>query len=268
MRNRAVFALLTILALATGASADTGARPGSQLGGPPPIDDVIQVMEGFDDITDLPGWSLQNQSEPLGLTDWFQGNDAVFPAHAGAPTAYIGANFNNTAGTGTISNWLLTPELDISDASTLSFWTRTVTGNTFPDRLEVRMSTDGASTDVGTGATDVGDFTELLVEINPNLDVGGYPQDWTEFMVNPPPVPAGTTGRFGFRYFVTNAGPTGVNSNYIGIDTVDYDFVAPPEEPDVNVLEIPTLTWGGLALLALLIGTAAALTLGRRRRTA
>ena len=40
-----------------------------------------------------------NHSEPLGLTDWFQGNDAVFPAHSGASTSYIGANFNNTSGT-------------------------------------------------------------------------------------------------------------------------------------------------------------------------
>ena len=57
----------------------------------------------------LPGWFFQNNSAPLGLTDWFQGNDTVFPAQAGAATAYIGANFNNTSGVGTISNWLLTP---------------------------------------------------------------------------------------------------------------------------------------------------------------
>src|SRR5204863_1258149 len=65
------------------------------------------INEGFDDITNLPGWFMINHSEPLGVTNWFQGNNAVFPAFDGAPTAYIAANFNNTADVGTISNWLL-----------------------------------------------------------------------------------------------------------------------------------------------------------------
>ena len=43
---------------------------------------------------------MRNNSEPPGLIDWFQGNDAVFPAHEGPPTAYIAANFNNTSGHG------------------------------------------------------------------------------------------------------------------------------------------------------------------------
>ncbi len=267
MKNRTAFALLTILALVSVAAttyADNGARPGSELGGPPPQED-IQVMEDFADITMLPpDWSLQNNSDPLGSTDWFQGNSAVFPAHAGAPDAYIGANFNNTAGgTGTISNWLVTPELDISDLSTLSFWTRTAAGSIWADGLEVRMSTAGASTDVGSAATDVGDFTEVLLEINAGLVVGGYPEAWTEFVINPPAVPFGTTGRFAFRYLVTDGGPSGVNSNYIGIDTADYDFVEPA--PPTPTIDIPTLNWVGLALLMLLIATGAALTLGRRR---
>src|SRR6185436_13255725 len=53
------------------------------------------TTEGFDDITNLPDWFMINHSEPLGVTDWFQGNDAVFPSHSGDPTSYIAANFNN-----------------------------------------------------------------------------------------------------------------------------------------------------------------------------
>ena len=49
----------------------------------------------------------------------------------------------------------------------MSFYTRTVDAPTFPDRLQVRMSTNGASSNVGTTATDVGDFTALLLDINP-----------------------------------------------------------------------------------------------------
>lgn len=181
--------------------------------------------EGFEDIATLPGsgWSLQNQSDPLGTSDWFQGNDAVFPAHEGPATSYIGANFNNTTGaTGTISNWLLTPEVELNEGATISFWTRTGDGSSWPDRLEVRMSTSGASTDVGTGATDVGDFSELLLSINENLTVGGYPEAWTEYTIEVQGVPSGTTGRIGLRYFVTDAGPDGTNSNYIGIDTFSF----------------------------------------------
>ena len=61
----------------------------------------------------------------------------------------------------------------------MTFWTRTTTANPFPDRLQVRMSTAGASSNVGTTATDVGDFTTLLLDINPTYTVGGYPEVWT-----------------------------------------------------------------------------------------
>ena len=54
-----------------------------------------------------------------------------------------------------------------------------------------------------------------------------------------------TQGRLAFRYFVTNGGPTGLNSNYFGIDTFEYASVPGP---------------GGLALLA------GAAVIGRRRR--
>ncbi|HSN77416.1 MAG TPA: choice-of-anchor J domain-containing protein, partial [Anaerolineae bacterium] len=95
----------SVLAQATAASpavpasvaSDTGSR-GAPSSGPAPIEytSLADFSEGFDDITVLPGWFFQNNSAPLGLTDWFQGNDTVFPAQAGAATAYIGANYNNT----------------------------------------------------------------------------------------------------------------------------------------------------------------------------
>src|SRR5947208_3251646 len=82
-----------------------------------------------------------NHSEPLGVTNWFQGNNAVFPAFDGAPTAYIAANFNNTADVGTISNWLLTPVVNLVNGSVLTFYTRTTP--LFPDRPQVRMNSNG-----------------------------------------------------------------------------------------------------------------------------
>ena len=53
----------------------------------------------------------------------------------------------------------------------------------FPDRLQVRISTNGASTNVGSTATGVGDFTTLLLDINLNYTTNGYPNVWTQFTV-------------------------------------------------------------------------------------
>lgn len=180
--------------------------------------------EGFDDITTLPGagWSLQNLSNPVGTTGWFQGNDAVFPSQAGATTAYIGANFNNTGSVGNISNWLLTPEIGLKNGDQIKFWTRKPSPDSFADRLQVRMSTAGASTNVGATDASVGDFTTLLLDINPTLTTGVYPTAWTQFTVTISGLGAATTGRIGFRYFVTNGGLNGANSDYIGIDTFEY----------------------------------------------
>jgi len=241
-------------AAVTAPAAGAAGSRGSASGGPAPLTyaSPADFSEGFDDINTLPGWYMQNNSSPLGLTDWFQGNATVFPAHAGAPTAYIGANFNNTSGAGTISNWLLTPELNLSNGDTISFWTRTATGSIWADRLQVRLSTAGSSTNVGTLATDVGDFTTLLLDINPTLTASGYPQTWTQYTATLSGIPANATGRFAFRYFVTDGGPSGNNSNYIGIDTVEYTSAggspacsAPADVPWLSLSPTSGATAGG-----------------------
>ena len=128
----------------------------------------------------------------------------------------------------TASTWLLTPVLSIGRGTTLTFWTRTVSNVIFPDRLQVRLSTNGASTDVGSNATSVGDFSTLMLEINPDQTFTGYPTSWTPFTVTVLTGPQSFSGRFAFRYFVTNAGPSGTNSDYVGIDscTVAYTEAA------------------------------------------
>jgi hypothetical protein len=201
------------------------------------------IVENFDNISNLPasGWFMRNNSVPLGSTSWFQGNPNIFPAQSGAPNSYIGANFNNTTGTNTISNWLLTPTRLLTNGSVLKFWTRTRFDTPFPDRLEVRLSTAANSTNVGTGPNGVGDFTTLLLTINPNLEIGGYPEVWTEYTVVLSGLPGGcmgassAQGRIAFRYFVTNAGPTGDNSDYIGIDTVSYNTIIVNAAPGLSI---------------------------------
>jgi hypothetical protein len=190
----------------------------------PAINGVLNIGEGFDDITTLAGngWVMINNSNPLGTTGWFQGNSSVFAAYDGNQAAYIAANFNNTSGTGTISNWLLTPEQTIRNGDQVKFYTRTATGSIFPDRLQVRLSINGASTDVGTNESSVGDFNILLLDINPTLVAGGFPYVWTQFVVTISGLSGVESGRFGFRYYVTNGGPQGANSDYFGIDRVEF----------------------------------------------
>ncbi len=189
------------------------------------------LAEGFDNVGALPGrgWVLQNNSQPIGTTGWFQGDPSVFAAHDGDPNAYIGADFDNGSGRATISNWLLTPTVPLASGATVTFWTRKTSTNPgfYPDRLQVRMSTAGSSADVGTTATDVGAFTRVLLDINPTYAGSGYPIAWTRFDITIGGLPPGTAGRIGFRYFVENGGPQGLRSNFIGLDSFEFTE-APP----------------------------------------
>src|SRR6185369_9296546 len=101
----------------------------------------------------------------------------------------------------------------LQNGAQLTFWTRTETIQQFADRLQVRMSTNGSSTNVGSSATDVGDFATLLLDINPTYLVTGYPNDWTQFTVNVSGIGSPTAGRLAFRYFVESGGPSGINSD-------------------------------------------------------
>ena len=180
------------------------------------------INEGFNVVSPLPaGWAQQNLSTPTGTNPpWFQGNSGVFAAQSGAITSYAAANFNGVAGANTISNWLFTPNVTLTNGDVFTFWSRTVPSPAFPDRLEVRMSTNGASVNAGATNVSVGDFTNLLLTINPALTTGGYPNVWTQYTITISGLGAPTSGRLAFRYFVTNGGPSGANSDYIGVDNV------------------------------------------------
>ena len=208
---------------------------------PPP---VCTVNETFNDVTTLGsnGWIKKNNSAPLGVTDWFQGFSGVFPAQSGSAGAYVAANFNAGAGNGTISNWLLTPPVLLQDGAMFTFWTRTVNSPVYPDRLQGRMSTNGASANVGATATSVGDFGTLLLDINPTYTTSGYPSEWTQYNVTVNGLGSPVAGRFAFRYFVENGGSNGTNSDYIGIDTVSYTCGVTTPSPTPSSTPTPTVT--------------------------
>jgi hypothetical protein len=122
-----------------------------------------------------------------------------------------------------ISNWLITPTVGLENGNVVSFYTSS-TGSEFPDRLQVRLSLNGSSTNVGNDSSSVGDFTSLLLDINPNLTLVGYPATFTQYNLTLAGISSPTTGRIALRYFISeNAGSSGVNGDYVGIDTFLYE---------------------------------------------
>lgn len=214
------------------------------------------------------GWTIQNNSAPTSTLSWFQGNNAVFPAFNGGPTDYVGCNFNSTTGSGDISNWLISPTVALYNGAVIEFATRTADTGTslpFPDRLQLRVSQTNTNA-IPAGVNNVGTFTDLLLDINPNLStntssvvnsgsVNGYPQAWAIYTVPITGVTGTVTGRFAFRYFVTNSGPVGANGSYIGIDAVRYSN--PCVQPTVNITSsAPGVCAGNtVSLVSAVVGT-------------
>ncbi|HEY0978959.1 MAG TPA: choice-of-anchor J domain-containing protein [Flavobacteriales bacterium] len=181
--------------------------------------------QNFDDLS-TSGWTVVNNSNPLGTTQWAQGDGGlgVDAGHSGSETSYVSDTYTATteSGTGTISDWLISPEVTVNAGDSISFWTISFNNATFADRLEVRLSPDGGS-DVGTSETSVGDFTELVFTINPDLTNTDYPSiqvdgdTWTYY--GGISTISGTV-RIGLRYHVTDGGGMGSNGSSIGIDDV------------------------------------------------
>ncbi|MBB6369399.1 T9SS-dependent choice-of-anchor J family protein [Chryseobacterium shigense] len=190
----------------------------------------VIFSEGFTTFSSLAGagWTTTNQSSPLGASTWAQGGGTAFSGggQAGGTTSFTLCNFNSTTGgTGTISNWLITPPITVKNGDVISFYSRKGgTNGSYADRLEFRLSDQGAASVAPSGAAGVGSYTNLAVSINPNLTnnttvVDGYPLTWTQYSYTVSGLPADTSMRMAFRYFVTNGGPDGTNSNIVGVDT-------------------------------------------------
>lgn len=182
---------------------------------------ITVLSEGFDNVSNLPtaGWAQVNDSTtPLG-TPWFQGNPGIFAASSGAPSSYIAANFLSTgSAAGAVSNWLMTPVVTLDSSSMLSFLVQTA-GDGFLDRVEVRLSTSGASTSVA-------DFTTMLGSFQASTLTG-----WVGLSYSMGVIDAPTSGRIAFRYVVDNVSTAG---NYLGLDSVAITSAIP--EPATYLL--------------------------------
>lgn len=196
--------------LAAAAIALAAAAPGIAQAAGTPI-----LNEDFNDLSALSDWVQVNDSLPPGQ-GWFQGNAGVFDAQAGAADAYAAANYLSAlGGAGTIDNWLITPELNLTGPTQLSFFTRTMATPGLNDMLEVRFSP-------GAG-TDTGGFTTLLTTVG---GVSAYPDQWRRFTAN---LALTGSGRFAFRYL----GDASALS-YVGIDSVRVVTAVP--EPSLSLM--------------------------------
>jgi hypothetical protein len=248
------------------------------------------LNEGFNASALPAGWVATNNSqfpEPTMTGNWGrppgpfappgQGTgDTFFPrAHQGTEEQYYGVGFDSSIATGqaVISNWLITPPLQLTQDATMTFFTRTLDANINGDRLQVWFSRTGG-TSVGPnpvqGTPNImpgdqitpnnGDFADKLFDINPNevatQQAGAYPEAWTPFTValnTLTGLPTGTfTGRFGFRYYAEDGGPGAADrpnngnqpfTNFIGIDTVTAFAVPEPTSLALGGVAVPALAW-------------------------
>lgn len=203
--------------------------------------DDFSYTEPFDSIQKVinNGWRAINRSNPAGDENWQQGSyiaDNIkggpffsnIEAHSATASANEYALCPYTVGDGTsfINCWLVTPPLNMRNGDRFSFWTKTSSPVSFPDRMQVWLNTLNDGLNVGPNETSTGDFNKMLLEINPTQTASGYPTTWTkyEFTISGLPYPSYKKLRIGFRYYVEEGGPGGNNSNEIGID--DFEFIS------------------------------------------
>ena len=200
---------------------------------------IVELSETFTTATQTTGgwtlatgfWPAQNNSDnpqPYGSNGgaWGPGGTLFSPAPVGS---YFATDTTATGNAnGTVSDWLLTPVLTLHNGDVLKFATRTRNPEEGPSRLEIRLSTAGSATNVGTLSTDVGVFTQLLGTINPNLTTNVYPTSWTAgtetFTISG--LTGMATGRIAFQTFYPNGGFAGPNGDTVGLATVSYSSTA------------------------------------------
>jgi hypothetical protein len=213
------------------------------------IDEQFDILNPA--VTYTPtGWFQTNKSSPAGTTNWFSGPFLSNGTPSFGPQSGNGcivADYLNTNGNGTISNWLISPNVTMQNGDVLKFYTIQNPQTPYADRLEVRMSAAGASTNVGTTATSTGDFTTTILTINNTLVAYGYPQVWTLYTITISGLSAPTSGRIAFRYFVTSGGNLGANSDMIGIDNVTLKRGTIPNICAGNPVNLQVNTTGGLS---------------------
>jgi len=214
-------------------------EPQATAAAPDAAADLVAINEGFELVN---AWGISNvtmQGGGMFANGWIRQNNSDMPNGYWTqclPTSQFGAwnaadgpddscalsSYGSTQQDGgTISDWIVSPQVNFGTGSAISFHTRTKSGSQYPDRLQVRICTSGPCTNFGTKAEDVGDFTTLLLDINPGETTGVFPEDWTRYTLGfADGVPTTGSGRIAFRYYVHQSGQNGSRGNLVGLDRV------------------------------------------------
>lgn len=167
----------------------------------------VMLTEGFDNVFGLEskGWVMNNASNPLGVTGWYQGDVDKFEAQAGAANSYAAANFGNATSGGIINNWLISPTFQTTWGNTVSFWLRGDLDADYTDQLAFGVSQGGSA------------FTDFVM----NPAITATQGAWTEYTFT---IDAREgMGRLAFQY----TGEADL-SNYIGLDSLVVSDIPEP----------------------------------------
>lgn len=175
------------------------------------------------------GWIRQDNSEQpakyghLGH-GWHRQSPYDYMAYDAPPQSFIvPLNALEVPDSGVVSVWLLSPPIAFGESFSLSFQARSfVSAELDPaiDRLQVRLCSGSACSNVGSAAEDVGDFGQLLLDINADEASDGFPGEWTPYTIGAGSgVPGSGVGRIAFRYYVRQT-PTHRASGRLGLDRV------------------------------------------------
>lgn len=189
----------------------------------------VSFTEEFEFVNQLPanGWVFQDNSGNYSAM-WSQGFSGDtktfgwlgFTAYSYTTTpdefAYSVVGLSSSV---SISSWLITPVLNVKDGDKISFYVRgDTTQNIFENRLQVRMN-KSASPDVGTSISSVGGFKEVLFDINPKQQPGGFPLVWNKYEYVFSGISGDLDTRIAFRHYVNS----GKNIAGIGIDQFKFE---------------------------------------------
>ncbi|HKQ48393.1 MAG TPA: choice-of-anchor J domain-containing protein [Phycisphaerae bacterium] len=182
------------------------------------------------------GWIFRNQSNPIGSQTFYAGPCYYCgTAHSGTRTLSSDFNSIETGSAGTVSNWALFPAIPNQIAGdTVTVYARALMTGNVPAQLQIRYSPTGG-TNTGSGVTDVGNFTQLLLDVNPVSSTG-----WTQYSATAP-----GNGRLALRFYAPNIEPVFIAGNtWLELDTLS---VGPPQTPSCNLPPVPqsgqTITW-------------------------
>lgn len=151
----------------------------------------------------------------------------VFTAQSG--DAYAAANYQG-ANEFYIDEWLISPVISgLTPYDTLLFWHRSPDDSPWYDSIEVRISMSD---------TAISSFTTLVDYFKTSTS------GWTQNRyVLSDYVGTGSAIYIAFRYLIYDGGPSGLNSDYVGIDLVQ--IVRPQVTNDIRVLSIDYPQDGG-----------------------